>query len=315
MKVMITGAAGMLGRSLTNQWQVIRPDDQVVPITRTQVDLRSSPDTARIVRDAAPDLIVHTAARVGGIQANMADPTGFLLDNLLIDSSVISAALESEVKKLIYIGSSCMYPRDFRQPLVETDILAAPLEPTNEGYALAKISAARLCSYASAQYGREFRVIIPSNLYGPYDDFAPQHSHLVAASLEKVHRAQASQAPTVEIWGTGTARREFTFVVDLADWLIRSVDGMALWPDVMNVGCGEDHSVGEFYEMAKEITGYRGRFVHDLSKPEGMARKLMDSSRARQHGWNPSTSIRDGMAQTYRHYLALTAERGAIHGD
>lgn len=315
MRVAITGAAGMLGRSLAQRWCELRPGDLVVPMTRTEVDLRSRSDTVDIVRSAAPDLIVHTAARVGGIQANIADPTGYLLDNLLIDSSVISAAMETGVPGLVYIGSSCMYPRDFRQPLRETDILAGPLEPTNEGYALAKISSAKLCGYASAQYGLDYRVIIPSNLYGPYDDFSPERSHLVAAVLAKLHRAKDTDAATVEIWGTGRARREFTYVGDVADWMIDSIENIGQWPNVMNVGCGDDHSVREFYEIAKEITGYKGQFVHDLSKPEGMAKKLMDSSLARQHGWNPKTSIREGMTQAYRQYQPQAHEDGAHSGD
>lgn len=313
MRVVITGARGMLGSSLRSAWASLRQQDEVVSLTRTTVDLTDRDQTRRAIAQARPDLVVHAAARVGGIQANIADPTGFLLDNLLIDTSVISAALAADVPGLVYVGSSCMYPRDHRQPLVESDILAGPLEPTNEGYAIAKIAGARLCAYASAQFGLAYRVVIPSNLYGPLDDFSPARSHLIPAIIAKLHEAKVSGAGSVAVWGSGNARREFTYAPDVADWIVGSIDELAGWPQLMNIGYGQDFSVREFYEMGSAAVGYEGGFDFDLSRPEGMQRKLMDSTLARQAGWQPRTSPEEGMRATYTHFLSTLT--GAAGGD
>lgn len=304
MKVVITGSNGMLASSIREQWAASRPDDELVGITRADVDLRDRPGTSALLTELQPDIILHCAAKVGGIAANVAHPTEFLLDNLLLDSAVIGSAIELGVPRLLYVGSSCMYPRDYRQPLVEGDILAAPLEPTNEGYAIAKIAGAKLCEYASSELGLDYRTIIPSNLYGPKDDYHSGRSHLIAAAVSKVHAAKASGADQVEIWGDGTARREFTYVGDLAGWIVAGVDELPSWPSVLNVGCGYDRTVTEFYELAKEVIGYEGQFVYDTSKPTGMHQKLMDSSLARSLGWNPTTDLRDGIRHAYEVFLA-----------
>ena len=197
-----------------------------------------------------------------------------------------------------------MYPRDYRQPLVESDMLAAPPEPTNEGYAIAKIAGSKLCEYASREFGLTYRTIVPSNLYGPKDDYDSGKSHLVAAALSKMHRAKLAGEPTVEIWGDGTARREFTYVEDLAAWLVSNIGSMGEWPAMMNVGCGYDHSVTELYEIARKVVGYDGDFVYDTTQPAGMRQKLMDSSVAKSFGWEPATDIATGMARAYDVYLA-----------
>ncbi len=304
MKVVITGANGMLATSIREQWALTRPSDEIVGVTRADADLRDKSATFALLAELRPDAIIHCAAKVGGIAANVANPTEFLLDNLLLDSAVLGSAIELGITRLIYIGSSCMYPRDYRQPLVESDILAAPLEPTNEGYAIAKIAGAKLSEYASRELGMTYRTIIPSNLYGPKDDYTSGRSHLIAAAVSKVHAAKQAGASTVEIWGDGTARREFTYVGDLAKWVVDSFDGMEQWPSVLNVGCGYDRTVTEFYELAKEVVGYSGKFVWDTTKPTGMHQKLMDSSVARGLGWNPSTELRDGISNAYRVFLA-----------
>lgn len=304
MKVVVTGARGMLASSVHEQWAEHRPDDEVVGISRADVDLRDRAGTFEVLSRIRPDAIIHCAAKVGGIAANVAHPTEFLLDNLLLDGAVLGSAIELGVQNLLYVGSSCMYPRDYRQPLVESDILAAPLEPTNEGYAIAKIAGAKLSEYASRELGLNYRTIIPSNLYGPKDDYNSGRSHLIAAAVSKVHAAKQSGAPTVEIWGDGTARREFTYVGDLAAWLAGAIDGMAAWPSVLNVGCGYDRTVTEFYELAKDVVGFEGEFVYDTSKPTGMHQKLMDSGVAKGFGWSPSTSLRDGIARAYEVFLA-----------
>lgn len=203
MKVLLTGGRGMLAQNISKEWSRQGSTGELVAIGRSDVDLRDRDATERLVRRVAPDAIIHTAARVGGIAANMSDPAGFLMDNILLDSSLLSAATTAGVQRLLYIGSSCMYPRNYRQPLVETDVLAAPLEPTNEGYALSKITAAKYCQYASHQYGFDYKVIIPSNLYGPLDHYSLDTAHLVAAALAKVHKAKVEGSSSVTVWGTG----------------------------------------------------------------------------------------------------------------
>lgn len=303
MKILITGAAGMLGRALISAWRDGAASDEVIPITRADVDLRHASAVSEVIVGVAPDAIVHAAARVGGIGANIARPAEFLSDNLRIDTNVVGAALHAGVKDLVYFGSSCMYPRDYRQPLVETDILKAPLEPTNEGYAIAKIAGAKLCQYTSKQQGVNYKVIIPSNLYGPYDHFGSSASHLVAAAIYKSHLAKMSGDETVDVWGDGTARREFTYVGDIAGWVVQSLRNIADWPAMMNVGIGKDYSVREYYEMALRAVGYSAKLRFDPSKPAGMAQKLMDSTIATQHGWEPRTDIDHGMSHTYKAFL------------
>lgn len=310
MKILITGAAGMLGRALIGAWRDAA-DDEVIAITRADVDLQHPSAVSEVIGQVAPDAIVHAAARVGGIGANIATPAEFLSDNLRIDTNVVGAALHAGVKDLVYLGSSCMYPRDYRQPLVETDILKAPLEPTNEGYAIAKIAGAKLCQYTSKQYGVNYRVIIPSNLYGPYDHFGSSASHLVAAAIYKAHLAKETGDETVDVWGDGTARREFTYVGDIAGWVVGNIRNLADWPAMMNVGIGEDYSVREYYEAALRAVGYAAELRFDPSIPAGMAQKLMDSSIAKQHGWDPRTDIDEGMAHTYKEFLGSVAQ-GAI---
>jgi GDP-L-fucose synthase len=292
----------MLGAAIRKEIGDRRCDVDLRVITRSEVDLRDAGLTRALLEEFKPEAVIHAAARVGGIAANMADPTGFLLDNLLVDTSVLGAAIALRVPEVLYLGSSCMYPKDYRQPLVESDVLAAPLEPTNEGYALAKISASRLCIYASEQHGLAFRTIIPSNLYGPHDDFSLDRGHLVAAAIAKMHAAKVAGNPYVDVWGDGTARREFTYVQDLSRWITDVVGRLASLPPLLNVGCGYDRSVQEFYEIARDVVGYVGDLHFDASRPVGMHQKLMDSTLARGFGWDPQTTLAVGMAEAYSHY-------------
>lgn len=310
MRVVLTGGNGMLAKSISESWRASGRSDELVPVTRVDADLRDQSAVRALVARTKPDLIIHAAARVGGIAANVSDPTGFLMDNLQIDSNLLSASLESGVPRFLYFGSSCMYPKDYRQPLVESDVLAAPLEPTNEGYALSKIVAARFCEYVASQLGKDYRVIIPSNLYGPHDDYSLEQGHLVAATIAKAHRAKVSNADTIDVWGDGTARREFTYVGDLAEWVVTHLDEMSAWPALMNVGQGEDHTVLEYYRAALSVVGYECALITDPSKPAGMKQKLMDSSRAADFGWRPTTTLPVGMQESYAAYLrALEAPK------
>ncbi len=303
MKVLVTGAAGMLGSSLVRELNSNNAFE-VVEWSRRDGDLLDPATIWGAIDSHQPDAIIHTAAKVGGIQANIASPVGFLASNLVMDSNVITGALASGIERLIYIGSSCMYPRDYRQPLVESDILMAPLEPTNEGYALAKISGSKMCEYASRAHGVHFKTIIPSNLYGPGDNFNPGSSHLLSSIIRKVHEAKVRGAEEIEVWGSGLAKREFTYVDDLAKWIARVVDRLPDFPPVLNVGWGTDYSVDEFYETAMSVIGYKAQLKHDLTKPEGMRAKLMDSSLARNDfGWAPETDLRQGIEKTYSWYL------------
>lgn len=305
--ILLTGAAGMLGRAVSRRHRAggdaVRPDDRLVGVGRRDADLTDQGAVRELFARVAPDVVVHCAARVGGIAANAADRSGFLLQNLQLDVNVVSAAVDSGVRELVYIGSSCMYPRDHRQPLVESDLLAGPLEPTNDGYALAKIAGASLCALLSEERSLDYRVLIPSNLYGPGDDFALGRAHLVAASLAKAHAAMTSGADVIDVWGDGSARREFTYVEDLADFVVSCLDRLPDLPAMLNVGAGLDHSVADFHRVAAEVVGFRGDLRFDTTKPVGMLRKLMDSSRAHEHGWRPHTDLHAGMTLAYADHL------------
>lgn len=294
----------MLGSSIRRSVELLGPDDaDFIFLDRTHADLRDADSVQTVVRTFRPDTVIQTAARVGGIAANIAHPTEFLMDNLLIDSNVLRTSLESEVPNFIYFGSSCMYPRDYRQPLVERDILAAPLEPTNEGYALSKITAAKFCEYASREFGVNYKVLIPSNLYGPGDNYNPESSHLVASTIRKAHEAKTKASPEIEVWGDGLARREFTYVGDIADWVVENLGSLDRWPTYLNLGLGYDYSVREFYEHALAVVNYECSLKFDSSKPVGMKQKLMDSSEALKFGWNPKTELNEGMRKAYEAYL------------
>jgi GDP-L-fucose synthase len=302
MRVLLTGGAGMVGGAVRRLapaiWDIAAP-------ARAALDLTDRAAVAHFLATRAPfDLVIHAAGRVGGIAANMADQAAFLAENALMGLTLLTAARAARVPRLLNLGSSCMYPRDYRQPLVEGDLLAAPLEPTNEGYAIAKLATARLAQYIAAQDSVAWRTFIPCNLYGPGDRFDAARSHLLPAIILKVHTAMQAGAGSVEIWGDGTARREFLYVDDLAAFIVDAAPRLEALPPVLNTGAGTDHSVRAYYEAVARVLGYRGRFTHNLAAPVGMARKLMDSSAARAHGWAPATTLADGIARTYAAFCA-----------
>lgn len=305
VKVFLTGGSGMLGSAIVRlQHKAPEPWDIIAP-TRSELDLTDRNAVRAFFATHDFDLVLHCAAKVGGIQANMNDPVGFYADNTQINLNVIEEARLASVSKLIFFGSSCMYPKDLGRTLSEDDILSAPLEPTNEGYALAKISAARHCAYISDQYGLAYKTLIPCNLYGPGDYFEPERSHLLAAIIAKTHKAVEERAASIEIWGDGRALREFIYIDDLAEFVLDSYKRMADFPAMLNVGYGSDHSVLECYKAAAEIIGYSGAFHHKLDAPVGMQRKLMDSTRAKTFGWGPQTDLKTGLAKTYEYFLSL----------
>jgi GDP-L-fucose synthase len=293
----------MLGSNLLGKLNS-HQEHSTIALTRADLDLRDPKTLGQILTREKPDLLIHAAAKVGGIQANIKSPFEFLVSNLSMDTNVIQSCISAGIENVLYVGSSCMYPKDYRQPLVETDILAAPLEPTNEGLAIAKIVGSKLCDYASASFDLNYRTIIPSNLFGPGDNFNFGSSHLLASVIRKVHEAKVTGASEIEVWGPGTVRREFTYVEALASWVAASVGEVANLPGILNLGIGLDHSVDELYLAAMEAIEFEVQLKHDLSKPEGMKAKLMDSSKARNNnGWDPQTDLVAGLQKTYTWFL------------
>ncbi|WP_276199191.1 GDP-L-fucose synthase [Chelatococcus sp. XZ-Ab1] len=304
--ILLTGGGGMVGRNIIDLCR--ERGIEVVAPRRTELDLTDHASTLRVLREVRPDIVVHAAGRVGGIQANIREPVRFLTENWDIGRNIVLAAREAGVTRLLNLGSSCMFPRNSPDPLKEEDVLSGTLEPTNEGYALAKCAVARLCSYVHREEpSLLYKTMIPCNLYGRYDKFDPAVSHLVPAVIHKLHVAKRDGLPEVEIWGDGTARREFMYSGDLADAILFAVDRFAEMPDVLNVGLGEDYSVNEYYAVAAEVVGYTGGFVYDTTKPVGMMRKLLDISRQKAFGWQAQTSLRQGLQATYDFYLSSGA--------
>lgn len=304
--LLLTGGSGMVGQNIQEhpraaEWTVLAPRS-------AELDLTDAAAVSAYMDAHRPDIVVHAAGRVGGIQANLAHPVAFLEENVAMGRNVILGARRAGVTRLLNLASSCMYPRAAPNPLAEESILTGELEPTNEGYALAKIMATRLCQYIRREDPQlQYKTLIPCNLYGRHDKFDPRHSHLVPAIIHKVHLARAEGHDTVEIWGDGTARREFMYAGDLADAVLRAADGIEALPDLMNVGLGHDHSINDYYAAVAAVVGWSGRFVHDLDRPVGMKQKLGSTARQEEWGWRPATALADGIARTYAFYLERTA--------
>ncbi len=298
----------MVGHNLSDL--AVARGRQVVAPGHGELDLLDADAVVAYLGKVKPAVVVHAAGRVGGIEANMREPVRFLTENWEMGRNVVLGARAAGVQRLINLGSSCMYPKDSPRPLTEDDILSGPLEPTNEAYAIAKSAVQRLAAYIGSETPAfQYKTLIPCNLYGRYDSFDPKRSHLAAAVIHKLHRAKVAGRDTVEIWGDGTARREFLYAGDLADAILAAIDRFDSLPPVLNIGAGVDHTVNEYYEAAARVVGFAGRFVHDLSKPVGMMRKLMDVSRATAWGWTAKTSLEQGLAQVYEFYRAEVATK------
>ena len=297
MKIILTGASGFLGSSLLRDLSIA--GHEVIGLTRMDADLMSLDQIRDQFSKHQPDAVVHAAGLVGGIQANIAHNYEFLLNNTMIGFNLVAAALEFKIQNFLNFSSSCVYPPEGKQPFLESQILTGSLERTNEGYALAKINVQKLLGFASKQFELNFKTIIPSNLYGPGDNFNPDSSHMLAAAIMKVKNARDSGQSSVKIWGDGSARREFTFIGDLTEWVSReAVNVLAALPESLNVGCGEDYSIKEFYETVAEVLGFNGGFEFDVNQPSGMKRKIMDSSAAAAFGWQSQTTLPDGIRLT-----------------
>ena len=299
--VVVTGSNGMLGRSVCKKFN--SKDFDVISLKHEDVDLKDSIETLRYLSKLKIDLIVHCAAEVGGIQANIDGGNKFFINNVLIDSSVLLAARNLNIKNLIYVGSSCMYPANKNYPLKESDLFSGKLEPTNESYALAKIYGSQLTKSISIEDNVDWRVFIASNLYGPHDHFESKKSHLLSSVISKVVNARDNQQNFIEMWGDGSPKREFTYVSDFAEWILYSSNKLSDLPYVLNTGIGVDFTVLEYYHKVAKFLEWDGEIISNRNMPNGNSRKLMDSSLARLSGWNPTTSIGQGIELTVNWYL------------
>lgn len=304
-RIWVAGHRGMVGSAIVRR--LGRENCHILTAGREEVDLTLQQPTREWIARSKPDLIIVAAARVGGILANATFPADFLHDNAMIAMNILSAAHEHGVAELVWLGSSCVYPRDAVQPIQEDSLLTGPLEPTNEAYAIAKIAGIVLARSYARQFGRRYMTIMPTNLYGPNDNFDPQQAHVLPALIRKIHDAKTGSVSNVSIWGSGRPLREFLHVDDLADaciFLAGNYDGR----DPVNVGSGEEISIRSLAELVAEVVGYQGRFVFDLSKPDGTPRKRLDTTRIEKLGWRPSIALRDGVKELYAHWLSRIAQ-------
>jgi len=300
-KIYVAGHSGLVGgavvRVLTS-----RGFSNLLTRSRSEVDLRDQQAVRDLFADEKPELVILAAAKVGGIKANFDAPVEFLVENLQIQNNVIRAAHEAGARKLLFLGSSCIYPKFAPQPIPESALLSGSLEPTNEAYAIAKIAGIKLCQAFSREYDANFISVMSTNLYGPGDDFDLETSHVLAALLRKAHEAKMSGAGEMIVWGTGTPRREFLHVDDLAAAVLFLLEQYNS-SEIINVGCGEDISIRKLAELICEVVGFRGELRWDRSKPDGTPRKLLDISRIKNLGWKPTIALRDGIARFYEWFL------------
>ncbi|HLH42556.1 MAG TPA: GDP-L-fucose synthase [Bryobacteraceae bacterium] len=300
-RIYVAGHRGLVGSALVRELER-RGCQGVITASRAQLDLRQQAAVAEFFADQRPDFVFLAAAKVGGILANSSHPAEFLYDNLAIQTNVIHAAWKNAVRKLVFLGSSCIYPRLAPQPMKEEYLLTGALEPTNEAYAVAKIAGLKLCAAYRAQYGFNAISLMPTNLYGPGDNFDLQSSHVLPALIRRFHQAKAAGAPQVTLWGTGEPRREFLHVDDLAKAACFALENYED-PAPLNVGCGEDLSIAELAALIARAVGYCGAVRFDPSKPDGAPRKLLDVSRIHALGWRAAIALEQGVASTYQWYL------------
>jgi len=301
-KIFVAGHRGMVGSALIRRLEAGGFVNLVVR-DRSELDLQSESVVAKFFAEQKPAVVILAAAKVGGIKANSDYPVEFLLENLRIQNNVICAAYENAVRKLLFVGSSCIYPKFAPQPILETALLSGPLETTNEAYAIAKIAGVKLCQAYAREYRANFISVMPTNLYGPNDNFDLETSHVLGALLRKAHEAKTRKDSKLSVWGSGKPRREFLHVDDLASacvLLLEKYDSA----EIINVGCGEDISIRELAELICDVVGFDGELTWDATKPDGTPRKLLDVTKLRALGWKPSIPLRDGIAQTYQWFLA-----------
>lgn len=300
-KIWIAGRSGLVGSAIERKFRE-EGFHNIIGERSENLDLRDQMKVEEYYTRERPDYVVLAAAKVGGIMANVGAPAEFLYDNLQMQNHVIHLAYKYQVKKLLFLASSCIYPRLAPQPMKEEYLLDGKLEPTNEGYAIAKIAGLKMCEYYNKQYGTDFISVMPCNIYGPGDHFDLQRSHVLSAMIRKVHEAKVAEKKYIEVWGTGNARREFLYSEDLADacvYLFRNYSGN----DFYNIGMGIDVSICELIDIVMDVLDYHCEIRFDTSKPDGMPKKLLDISKIRETGWKPKVSLEEGIAKTYQYYL------------
>lgn len=311
-KIYIAGHRGLVGSALARQLKA-RGYNNIVGRTHAELDLRKQSDVQAYFAAEKPEIVILAAAKVGGIYANNTYPAEFIEDNLLIQNNVIHNAWKNNVKRLLFLGSSCIYPKACPQPIKEEYLLTGPLEPTNRPYALAKIAGVEMCWSYNRQYGTRYIAAMPTNLYGPNDNYDLNNSHVMPAMIRKMHEAKLGNAAEVLLWGTGTPMREFLYSEDMADACIYLLEQMEdrlapLFnndnPPLVNIGCGEDLTIRELAEMVAQVVGFKGKLVFDASKPDGTMRKVMDVSRIKKLGWEPTVGLRDGITLAYQDFLS-----------
>lgn len=294
----------MVGAAIVRQLKNF--DCDVVKISHADLDLTCQSDVADWLATSKPDAIFMAAARVGGILANDSYPVEFLVENIQIETNVFAAAHATDTNRMVFLGSSCIYPRAAQQPMAEDALLTGPLEPTNQWYAISKIAGIMMAQAYRRQYGRDYISCMPTNLYGPGDNFDLAKSHVLSALIVKAHRAKMSDAESFEVWGTGKPRREFLYVDDFAEACVFLMQNYSS-EDIINVGYGEDIPIQDVAQKVADVVGFKGKLLNNTNKPDGMPRKLMNSERIKALGWEPSTRLEDGIAKTYEWYLNTIA--------
>ena len=302
MRILLTGSTGMLGGSIRDELLRSNQALEILDPTSYDLDLLDAKSTQSYLQQYLPDMIIHCAAKVGGIQANLNNPWEFIYSNLRIDTNLIGAAIDAKVSSFFYFGSSCMYPAITEQPMKESQLFSGKLEVTNESYAIAKLTGAKMVEVAARQFGLDWHVFILSNLYGPRDNFDQDSSHLIAAIIKKIHMALKDGDDCIEMWGDGKARREFTFVQDVSRFILSSIGSSRNLPNVLNLGSSCDYSVHEYYQEVAKIMKFSGLINPNLNRPSGMQQKLMDSSLASKFGWLAPTNLYTGLSITVDYF-------------
>jgi len=305
-KIYVAGHRGMVGSAIVRKLQALEYN-HIITASHQELDLLQQQQVEHFFKTHKPDYVFVAAAKVGGILANNTYKAQFLYENLMIAANTIHAAYLAGVKKLMFLGSSCIYPKFAPQPMKEEYLLTGELEPTNEGYAIAKIAGLKLCDTYRYQYGCDFISVMPTNLYGLNDNYHPENSHVLPALIRRFHEAKVKQAPEVVVWGTGTPKREFLFADDLADACVFLMQNYSDYGWV-NIGSGEEVSIAELAQLVKEVVGYQGKLTFDTTKPDGTPRKLLDVSKLHSLGWRHKTSLREGIAIAYNDFLAQKHE-------
>lgn len=301
-KIYVAGHRGMVGSAILRRLRALGYNNLLFR-THAELDLCSQRDVEAFFTEHKPEYVFLAAAKVGGIMANSAHPADFMYENMMLEMNVINSAFMNGCKKLEFLGSSCIYPKLAPQPMTEDALLTSALEPTNEAYALAKISGLKYCEYLNRQYGTDYISVMPTNLYGPGDNYDPENSHVLPALIRRFHKAKVSDAPTVTCWGDGSPLREFLYVDDLAELCVLMMEKYS-GNETVNAGTGKEITIRDLTELVADIIGYRGDILWDTSKPNGTPRKLLDVSKAESLGWKASTGLREGIERTYRDYLS-----------